>query len=122
MISTVVLAAVTVVLAIVLVGSAGGEADDPSTGSAAASAELGCRLLSELPDDGYGDDAGLADAHRLTTIGSLGYLAGEQDDAYNDLAEKLGALMSAAASASLAEPGFPETLEAARDACGDHGF
>lgn len=122
-VSTIVLAAVSVVLAGALIVSWSGDDTEPSTTSAARSAELGCRLLDETPDDGYGEDeAGVADARRLTVIGALGYLAGEQDDTYDDLADKLGELMNAAARLTLTEPEFPETLDAARDACGDHGL
>lgn len=122
-VSTIVLAVVSVVLAGALVVSWGGGDTEPSTTSAASSAELGCRLLDETPEDGYDEDAaGVADAHRLTVIGALGYLAGEQDDKYDDLADKLGELMNAAARLTLTEPEFPATLADARDACGEHGW
>lgn len=121
--ATAVLAVVVVALIVTLGLTMGADGEEPTTASADSSAELGCQLLTEIPEDGYAEDeADMEEAHRLSVIGMLGYLAAAQNDEYDDLEETMGVMMEAGTRLTMTSEEFPGQLEAALETCADHGF
>ena len=122
--ATCILGAVVIALVATLAirTASSGDVGESADGSAGAA----CAVLEQIPDDGFEDpasDDARINMMRLSSAVSIGMLAAEQDDSFQDLSEAfIEPQRVGGTEFDYNGDGFVSAIGDARDACADEGF